>query len=348
MAVGGFFPLGAEVPVVGNVVVIENHQRREVRKHPCNTGQPITETVDLHLLTGITRLFFGAQCRRLQGDQRPGRGRPDQYVHRDHFGKGHQVVVGGATGENRLFYATKKTFAQGLVAVQRGQQVGAIVIAGAMPIEVGAVIHHRAFQVFVEQPEARDQCMNRAQHRPGHIVGVDLVAAHHQQRRAFGQRVCVGQQAVDAQQAFVRCVVGFTARAMHQLVQAAVQHERRGGRFGIQQVRRPFGDAEVIDQQVIADHHVQRQSVVQRHVDQVDEGVAPHRYYLALALVQLNFAGVFANVQPQGWRQFTGCHQPQHQAFGFQSPQQRPNNNGGQGACLTHREDGSVQIKHPA
>ncbi|MNR48046.1 hypothetical protein D3C85_1672330 [compost metagenome] len=50
MTVGGFFPLGAEVPVVGDVVVIEDHQARQVRKYPCHAAQPLLEGIDPHLL----------------------------------------------------------------------------------------------------------------------------------------------------------------------------------------------------------------------------------------------------------------------------------------------------------
>ena len=78
MAVGGFFPLGAEVPIIGDVVIVKDHQGREVGKHSRDARQAVAKTVDLHLLSGISRLFFGAQLRRLRGDQRPGRGRPDQ------------------------------------------------------------------------------------------------------------------------------------------------------------------------------------------------------------------------------------------------------------------------------
>ncbi|MNC75330.1 hypothetical protein D3C75_1268430 [compost metagenome] len=50
MTVGGFFPLCAEVPVVGDVVVVEDHQARQVRKHPRHAAQPFLEGIDPHLL----------------------------------------------------------------------------------------------------------------------------------------------------------------------------------------------------------------------------------------------------------------------------------------------------------
>jgi hypothetical protein len=38
-----------------------------------------------------------------------------------------------------------------------------------------------------------------------------LVAAHHQQRRAVGRALGIGQQAVDTQQTLVGAVMGFAA-----------------------------------------------------------------------------------------------------------------------------------------
>ena len=66
------------------------------------------------------------------------------------------MIIGGAAGENRFLHAAEKALTQGLVTVQRGEQVGAMVIAGAMPVEGGTVVNHGPFQVFVEQAQARD------------------------------------------------------------------------------------------------------------------------------------------------------------------------------------------------
>ena len=52
--------------------------------------------------------------------------------------------------------------------------------------------------------------------------------------------------------------MGFTAGAVHQLVDAAVENEVRRAGVGVQQMRRPFGDADAVDQQVVADDRVQR------------------------------------------------------------------------------------------
>jgi hypothetical protein len=128
--------------------------------------------------------------------------------------------------------------------------------------------------------------MNRPQHRAGDIVGVHLVAAHHQQGRALLGERGVGQQAVDAQQAVGGRVVRFAAGTVHQLMNAAVQHKAGALGVAIQQVRRPLGNGTGVDQQVIVDHHVLGQGVVQRYVDQVDKRLAAYRHDRALALVQ--------------------------------------------------------------
>jgi hypothetical protein len=69
--------------------------------------------------------------------------------------------------------------------------------------------------------------MDRPQHWPGHVVGVHLVAAHYEQGRAFIRCARIGKQAIDAEQTVVGVMMGFTAGAMHQLVEAAVQDEIR-------------------------------------------------------------------------------------------------------------------------
>ncbi|MNZ74565.1 hypothetical protein D3C78_930160 [compost metagenome] len=121
------------------------------------------------------------------------------------------MVVGVAAGEDRLARAAEKTLAQGFVALQRGQQVGAVVIAGRMLVKRSAVVHHRPLQVLAKQPQALDQRMNGPQHGAGDIVGIHLVAAHHQQGRALQWRGVFQQQAVGAQQAVCCRVMGFTA-----------------------------------------------------------------------------------------------------------------------------------------
>ena len=119
MAVGRFLPLRGKIPVIGNIVVVENHQARQMRERSGDTSQTGLEAIDARLLKRITLASCRRQCRRLRGDQCPGRRRPDQQVHGHDFGERHQMVVGTAAGENRLTRATEKSLAQGFVALQR-------------------------------------------------------------------------------------------------------------------------------------------------------------------------------------------------------------------------------------
>ncbi len=63
MAVGRFLPLRGKIPVVRNIVVIENHQTRDVRKGPSHAGQPGLEVVDTRLLQRITLAVLKAHHR---------------------------------------------------------------------------------------------------------------------------------------------------------------------------------------------------------------------------------------------------------------------------------------------
>ncbi|MNG66163.1 hypothetical protein D3C79_244450 [compost metagenome] len=89
------------------------------------------------------------------------------------------MVVGVAGREDRLALAAEKTLAQGVVAFQRRQQVGAVVVAGRVLVQRLAVGYHRTFKLLVEQAQARDQAMDGAQHGASDIVCVNLVARHH-------------------------------------------------------------------------------------------------------------------------------------------------------------------------
>ena len=119
MAVGGFLPLRRKIPVVGDVVIIENHQARQMRQRPRDVAQARLEGINARLLEVVALAAFWRQRRRARIDQRPRRRRPHQHVHGHDFGERHQVIVGTAAGENRLTRATEKSLAQGLVALQR-------------------------------------------------------------------------------------------------------------------------------------------------------------------------------------------------------------------------------------
>ena len=199
VAVSGFFPLRGEVPVIGDVVIIEDHQRRQMGEGAGDLAQATAKGFDAFTFGLITRHFLGAQRRHLGIQQGPGHRRPDQQVHGQHFGTGHQVVVGAAGGEHRFFHAAEKPLAQGFVALQRRQQLGALVVAGGVLVQRRAVSDHRTFKVLAKQTQAFDHLMNRPQQRPADIIGVDLIATHQQQGRALlgGRRF--GQQTICAE-----------------------------------------------------------------------------------------------------------------------------------------------------
>ncbi|MNL07594.1 hypothetical protein D3C87_1282760 [compost metagenome] len=220
MAVGRFLPLRGQIPVIGNVVVVENHQRRQVRQRSGDVAQSGLETVDARLFQRITLTSFLDQLRRFWRDQRPGRWRPDQQVHRHDFGKRHQVIVGAAASENRLARPTEEAITQGFVAFQCRQQIGAVVVAGGVAVQRGTVGDHCAFEVFFEQAQTFDQGMNRPQSRPGYVVGIHLIATHHQQRRAIFGFVFLRQQVIHTQQTVGRRVMRLAARAVQQLIDA--------------------------------------------------------------------------------------------------------------------------------
>ncbi|MNN17312.1 hypothetical protein D3C81_1304950 [compost metagenome] len=322
MAVGRFLPLRGKIPVIGDVVVVENHQRRQMRQCPRDVAKACLEGIDARLFKGIALEPFRRQRRCLGRDQGPGHWRPDQQVHGHDFGEGHQVIVGAAAGENRLARATEKSLAQGFIALQCRQQIRTVVVTGRMLVEPGAVADHRAFEVLPEQAQTLDQGVNRPQHRPRDIVGVDLIASHHQQCRAVLCRVFLGQQPVDAQQAVCRRVMRFAARTVQQLIDPCAQDEVRAMGIAIQQVRCPVGDAFfcAIDQQVIVDRLIPGQGAIELHIDQVHKGMSPHRNHCALPGIESDIADA---LQAQGQRQRPGTHQPQHQPRGLKASQQR-------------------------
>ena len=119
VTVGGFFPFCREIPVVGDVVIVEDHQAGQVREHSRDAAKALHEGIDAHLFLLITLQLFLLQLRWLWLDQRPGHRGPDQQVHGHDFAQGHQMVIRRAAGEDRLARTAEKTFAQGVVAFQR-------------------------------------------------------------------------------------------------------------------------------------------------------------------------------------------------------------------------------------
>ena len=215
-----------------------------------------------------------------------------------------------------------------------------------MVIERRAVTDYSTVQMLVEQAEAINQRVNGAQHGPGDIIGIYLIAAHHQQCRALLWRRVGGQQPVGAEQALLGGVVGLAAGAMQQLVDATAQDKIRQCPLRMEQMRCPVGNAcAVIDQQVVGDVDVAGQCLIQRHVDQVDERAAAHRDDLTLLPIQRVIPGGVGggNLQPKRQAQLPRSDQPQHQSPWFKAAQHGASEDGRQCICGRRRGQG-----HPA
>ncbi len=132
-------------------------------------------------------------------------------------------------------------------------------------------------------------------------------------------------------------MVRLAARAMQQVINAAAHHEVRVAVALVQQVRRPLGNtAFVLHKQVVIDPGVARQFGFQLQVDQVNERMAPNCDDLTLPVVEYVIvearSGVISSgmTQAHGQAQWTRPHQPQHQAAGFLTAQQRAGKDGRQ------------------
>lgn len=76
MAVRGLLPVRRQVPVIGDVVVIENHHARQMRHRPCHAAQAGGKRLDQLLFPGVALDFPVFQLRPAGFDQ--GRGVGDQ------------------------------------------------------------------------------------------------------------------------------------------------------------------------------------------------------------------------------------------------------------------------------
>ncbi|MNE34375.1 hypothetical protein D3C80_1280950 [compost metagenome] len=202
--------------------------------------------------------------------------------------------------------------------------------------------------MFAIQAEAFDQAVDGHQHRPGHVVGVDLVATQHQQRRAFrGLRAGGVDQGVGLQQAVLARVVRLAAGAVQQVVEPTAAHEARPRLAGIQQMRRPVGDGQtatvVLYQQVVINEGVGRQRFVEVQVDQVQPGVAADGQALAASVVerQVELDQAALRVVPgqlQAGVERAPADQPQYQAPRFEAAQQRAGKDEGQVGRVSVRQ----------
>ncbi len=247
------------------------------------------------------------------------------------------MVVGVGGGEHRLFDTAEKPLAQRLVGLERRQQLFAVVVAGRMGHQRIAVVDHRAFEAFAIQAQASNQGMDRHQHRPGDIVGIDLVARHQQRRRPALRRLSrLGQEPVDRHQPVRRGVMRLAAGAVQQVVEARAHDEGRALRPLVDQLGRPIGnallDAVAVDQQVVFHQPVQRQRRFQAHVDQVQPGRgADPQHPAGLAGQGHPTRRLAVGVQLQPQRQRFAADQPDHHAVGLQPAQQRSGQYRGQG-----------------
>ncbi len=74
MAVRGLLPVRRQVPVIGDVVVVENHHARQMRHRPCHAAQAGGKRLDQLLFRGVALDFPVFQLRPAGFDQGPGRG----------------------------------------------------------------------------------------------------------------------------------------------------------------------------------------------------------------------------------------------------------------------------------
>lgn len=329
-------------------IIVEDHQARQLGHGPRHLRQVGDEGADLFVLVAVAGGQMVGQLRPAQGDQPPGHGRPDQQVHGQHFGEGDQVVVGVGAGEHRLLHPAEEALAQFLVGGVGGQQVFASVVAGRVGVERLAGADRGAVEVFAVQAEALDQAVDGRQHRAGDVVGVDLVAAQHQQRRTFPRLFAAGfEQGVGLQQAVLARVVRLATGAVQQVVEPAAAHEARPCLAGVEQVRRPVGDdqaaAILFYRQIVIDEGVGRQRLVEHHIDQVQPGVAADGQALAAGVVkgQVELDQATLRVVPgqlQAGVEWARADQPEHQAPRFEAAQQRAGEDQGQVGGMSFRQ----------
>jgi len=206
-------PLAGEVPVIGDVVVVEDHVGGDVGQHPPDRWQRAPCLVEVGQLGGVPVALPGrrAAATPVGGTRlgavgqalRPVRLVPGDQVRGGELAEAEQVVGGLTGGEPQLP-------AELLTAV--GRQAVECRDTGNR----GAVA--RTQQLGAEPGEVADQ-------GAGDLVAVDLVAGQHQRARpAFEVTGALGQQFVRGQQGVLPVAVQQPARAVQQ-----VQRRRPGG-----------------------------------------------------------------------------------------------------------------------
>lgn len=177
MFIGGGGPLGRQIPVIGDVVIIKDHQGLHMREQARSLRQVATEALQYTDLASPLACVFDIKRRHgWLGHELPRYRRPDQQIHGHDFGQGHQVVVCAGSRKNRFFHAAKEAFTQRLVRFECGQQVFAAVIACRVSVQRFAVGYNGAVKIFAVQAQAINQCVDGRQHGAGHVISINLVA----------------------------------------------------------------------------------------------------------------------------------------------------------------------------
>jgi hypothetical protein len=143
---------------------------------------------------------------RLEVHERPRDRGPREQVHREHLAERDQVVVRVRAGEDRLLDAAEQDVDERAIAPASWEQPFATVVAVGVHVQIRGIddtAFAQAGQRFRRQAQPLDEAVHRAQHRAGHVVQVDLVAAEDQRGGPRWQRPCVvdGRSGAAAEQA---------------------------------------------------------------------------------------------------------------------------------------------------
>ena len=215
-AVDVLVPAPVQVPVVGDVVVVEDHVGGDVGQGPPHPGQGAGE---LEHGRAAPVGLGGRQGGGAGRVARPQRVRPDQQVHAVELGQRHQVAVQHRAGE------------AGPVAHQ------VVAVAGGQPRVAGGDVGEGLGRRPAEGGPA--DLLAEGQQPGGDVVGVDLVAGQEQQLGP-GLRVGVAgrQDVVEGGQGVAALAVRLAAGPVHEpdLLQAFRREDEAG------QVPRPVAE----------------------------------------------------------------------------------------------------------
>ncbi len=146
-----------------------------------------------------------------QGDAQrlPRHVRPHQQVHGDDFRQADQVVVSTGGGEDGLALGTEETGGHTFVGRHVRQQLRAVVEMRGVLAQLTSVGDLGLHQRLLRQPQPRDQLIDRAQHRPCDIVGVDLIAGEQHHLRPLGDALTsLAQPAIQRHQSVATRALG--------------------------------------------------------------------------------------------------------------------------------------------